>query len=155
MRAELDGEHGSANRCIALRVGSVSYALSLAEVQEILPVRPLTRVFHAPPAIAGVTSLRGEVLPVLDLGVLVGQEPVLSRLPSCIAVIAEPGGRRAGLLVEALLGLRDIGELQPLPAGGSERLRGLSHGVLPEAPPCTLLSAAALLVAPELALGDE
>ena len=63
-------------------------------------------MFHAPHALAGVTSLRGEVLPVLDLAELLGA-PAAARAPghdARIVVVRERDGdrRRAGLLVDGL-----------------------------------------------------
>ena len=49
-----------------MTVAGAPYGLALEDVQEVIGMRTLTRVFHAPAAVAGVTSLRGEVLPVLD-----------------------------------------------------------------------------------------
>jgi len=57
---------------MCVSVGSASYGLPLENVQEVIGVRPVTRVFHAPSALAGIINLRGEVLPILDLPVLLG-----------------------------------------------------------------------------------
>src|SRR5690349_9259647 len=60
-------ERGTQARCIAVRIGPALYGLPVAHVQEVIGARTVTRVFHAPSALAGVTNLRGEVLPVLEL----------------------------------------------------------------------------------------
>ncbi|MEB2314457.1 MAG: chemotaxis protein CheW [Polyangiaceae bacterium] len=155
-------------RCIAVAVAGTIYGLRVEEVQEVLGLRPLTRVFHAPPALAGVTSLRGEVLPVLDLGALVGapvaapaaavapsiEVPGATRAEARIVVVREAAGerRRAGLLVDALRGLRVLPpELAPVPATASEPVQRLVVGVIPDAPPCSVVSVPSVLGAPELA----
>ncbi len=48
-------------------------ALPTSVVREMLPVSGLTPVPLAPPVLRGVTPLRGQVLPVLDLGVYFAQ----------------------------------------------------------------------------------
>jgi len=135
-------------RCIAVRVGSGLYGLPVEHVQEVIAMRAITRVFHAPAALAGVTNLRGEVLPVLELGVLLGAEAETPTGEARIVVVREPGGqkRRAGLRVDQLSGLRDVpAELSPPPSTASERARAAIRGVIAEAPPCAVLEVPALL----------
>jgi len=48
------------------------------------------------PALRGVTTLRGQLMPVLNLAVLLGAEPG----PSAVVVVTDLGGRRIGLEVE-------------------------------------------------------
>jgi purine-binding chemotaxis protein CheW len=146
-----------AHRCIAVSVGGALYGLPMADVQEVIGMRPLTRVFHAPPVLAGVTSLRGDVLPVIDLGLLLGtaEASVAGGRDARIVVVREAGGarRRAGLRVDELRGLRELpeAELSPAPATASDRVRGLVMGVIAAAPPCSVLDVGAILDAPELA----
>lgn len=140
-------------RCISVIVGASHYALHLAEVQEVIGLRPLTRVFHSPPAIAGVTSLRGEVLAVLDLGVLLGGSRAGQGRDGRVLVVRDKTKRRAGLLVDALAGLREVPEtgLAPLPSTLTAQVRELSEGVIRSVPPCVVLRVSRILAAPELA----
>lgn len=140
-------------RCISVIVGSAHYALHLGEVQEVIGLRPLTRVFHSPPAIAGVTSLRGEVLAVLDLGVLLGGASAGHGLHGRVLVVRDKDKRCAGLLVDALAGLREVppGGLVPLPSTLTAQVRELSEGVIGSVPPCVVLRVSRLLAAPGLA----
>ena len=75
--AERTAPDKSRSRCIAVRVGTALYGLPVEHVQEVIGMRPITRVFHAPAALAGVTNLRGEVLPVIELGLLLGGDAEL------------------------------------------------------------------------------
>ncbi len=142
------------SRCVAVRVGEALYGLDVDEVKEVVDPRPLTRVFHAPPAMAGVASLRGEVLPVIDLGVLLGRDPRASEREGRIVVVRERGGERrsAGLWVDELGGLRDVPEsgLADLPPSITASLGEIALGMIPDPPPCTVLSVTAVLGAPEL-----
>jgi purine-binding chemotaxis protein CheW len=141
------------SRCIAVRAGAGLYGLPVEHVQEVIGMRPVTRVFHAPPALAGVTNLRGEVLPVLELGLLLGSE-LLSLTPDArIVVVREPSGlrRRAGLRVDELSGLRDVPpELASAPSTLGERARAVIRGIIPDAPPCAVLDVPLLLDSPLL-----
>jgi purine-binding chemotaxis protein CheW len=143
------------DRYVAIRVGDALYGLDVEEVEEVIDPRPLTRVFHAPPAMGGVASLRGEVLPVIDLGVLLGREARASEREGRIVVVRERAGerRRAGLWVDELGGLRELPEsgLMALPSTVSGLVGEAAVGVIPDPPPCTVLSVGAILGAPELA----
>ncbi len=152
------GETGAARalvsgaRCIAVQVRAALYGLPVEGVQEVMSPRPLTRVFHAPPALAGVTSLRGEVLPILDLAMLLGVAEASAAVEPCIIVVREAGGqkRRAGLLVDVLAGLRDLPEagLLAVPATLGELARSLVVGVIGDPPPCSVLSVPQILDSP-------
>ncbi|MCC6214034.1 MAG: CheW domain-containing protein [Polyangiaceae bacterium] len=141
-------------RCIAVHVGAGLYGLPIEYVQEVSEDRPVTRVFHAPPVVAGVTSLRGEVLAVLDLALLLGVPAPESGRGGRIVVVRElgPRRRRAGLRIGALAGLRDLPEagLAPLATTVSESLRALAAGVIPDPPPCVVLDVPRLFDAPAL-----
>jgi len=140
---------------MCVSVGSASYGLPLENVQEVIGVRPVTRVFHAPSALAGIINLRGEVLPILDLPVLLGSEAHVGKISEArIVVVREAAGlkRRAGLRVDALLGLLDVplSGLSAVPSSIAPAIRGLVLGVIPTSPPCAVLEVASLLSAPEL-----
>jgi purine-binding chemotaxis protein CheW len=141
---------------MCVSVGAASYGLPLENVQEVIGVRPVTRVFHAPAALAGIVNLRGEVLPVLDLAQLLGSDAQQPKHPDArIVVVRELSGlkRRAGLRVDALLGLLDVPAhgLSAAPSSVSLGIRALVMGVIPTSPPCAVLDVTALLGAPELA----
>ena len=142
---------------ICVEVAGSAYGIAVADVQEVVGYRTPTRVFHAPPALAGITSLRGEVLPVIDLAELLnggGEGRVAAAEPRVVVVRERTGARRrVGLKVDALLGLREV------PAGGridvppaiSARLGDLVLGVVSEpAPAFALLSVEGILNAPAL-----
>src|SRR5262245_53808328 len=59
-------------RLVCFELRAQELALPIADVRETLPVPPITRVFLVPPCLAGVFSLRGVIVPVIDLGVLLG-----------------------------------------------------------------------------------
>ncbi len=140
---------------MCVSVGSASYGLPLENVQEVIGVRAVTRVFHAPSALAGIINLRGEVLPILDLPVLLGTDSEPNRHADArIVVVREPAGskRRAGLRVDALLGLLDVPltGLTATPSSLSPKLRDFVVGVIPTSPPCAVLDVSSLLSAPDL-----
>ncbi len=148
-------DRAARDRVISVRVGAAVYGFAMDDVQEVIGLRPLTRVFLAPPAIAGVTNLRGEVLVVLGLSVILGGTPSEPAPDSRIVVVREPGGkkRRAGLLVDALDGLRDLPEsgLEDPPSTLAEAVSSLVSGVISASPPCAVLDVSRVFDTPELA----
>lgn len=53
---------------LALRLGDARFGLWVDEVLEIVRTPPISRLPLPHPELAGVTSVRGDVIPVLDLG---------------------------------------------------------------------------------------
>ena len=124
------GEAGSSGggplRLVCFEVRGQELALPIANVRETLPVQPITRVILSPPCLAGVFSLRGDIVPVIDLAVLLGLARTEVRDDSRIVVIEHAAGT-AGIVVEKLRDLRTIEEAL-------------------EAPPANLAPAVALLL---------
>jgi purine-binding chemotaxis protein CheW len=141
---------------ICVEVAGSAYGIPVAVVQEVIGYRAPTRVFHAPSALAGITSLRGEVLPIIDLASLLdgATSARVEALEPRVVVVRELGGarRRAGLKVDALLGLRDAPAAAhaTVPATIAAHLGDLVAGVVSEPPPFALLSIEGILNAPAL-----
>jgi chemotaxis signal transduction protein len=96
---------------VQVRVGSELYALPVAHVLEVGEIGALTIAPGASRATLGVRNLRGEVLPVFDLGAVLG-------LPRSAApqrlLVAERGGIRAGFAVD------EVTDVDELPATDQE-----------------------------------
>lgn len=89
---------------VAVRLGAAEFGLPIERVREVLAPPPITRVPFVPTAICGVTSVRGTILPVLDLGLrLLGSEA--ARPGRLVVVGAGEGAGPVGLLVDAVTGL--------------------------------------------------
>jgi chemotaxis signal transduction protein len=57
---------------IVFTIGAVRYAVELRWVREVVSLGFVTVVPTAPPAIGGVCNLHGTILPVLDVGAVLG-----------------------------------------------------------------------------------
>ena len=70
----MDGARAPADseRVLVVRAGDTFFGLPGASVLEVIRDPVLTRVPLAPPSLAGLANLRGEVLPVVSLAVLTG-----------------------------------------------------------------------------------
>lgn len=59
---------------LCFTIGKELYGIQIDYIQEIIPLYPMTKVPNAPPEIIGIISIRGLVLPVLDIGIFLGQK---------------------------------------------------------------------------------
>lgn len=139
-------------RGISMIVGAQTFVVPIADVQEVLTARPISRVFCAPATLAGVTSLRGEILPVIRLAALLGLEPEPALDGGRIVVVREAVGerRRAGLEVESLGPARPLevpGQegLSPVPMTVPKAARPFLAGMLEGSPRAAVLSVREIL----------
>lgn len=111
---------------VRVRIADEHYALPVADVLEVAELGEVTPVPGAAAAVLGVRNVRGQVLPVIDLATVLDL-PTSS--PERI-VIAEHGGRKAGLAVDSVAGVEELPEATE--AIESRHLRGaaLADGVL-------------------------
>lgn len=62
---------------LVFQVAGESYAVEANRVIEVVPRVDLRRLPHAPAALAGLLRYRGQVVPVIDLGVFLAGIPAL------------------------------------------------------------------------------
>ncbi|MDZ7705297.1 MAG: chemotaxis protein CheW [Trueperaceae bacterium] len=89
----------AAARACIVRVGDTQIALEGRYVKEVLEINALTPLPRTDAAILGLTPSRGRVLLLVDLGVLVGKEPLGT--PE-LAVGVEVDGQRFAVAVAAV-----------------------------------------------------
>lgn len=101
---------------LSFRLGGEEYSVDIMSVREIRGWTRATPLPHAPPYVRGVINLRGTVLPVVDLSVRLGMEPVVGGARNVIIVV-QLGGQTAGLLVDAVSDILALprSQLQPPP----------------------------------------
>lgn len=63
-------------QALLLPIGADWYAVELAVVREVVPSVAVTPLPRAPRAVRGLFNLRGEVVPLFDAGIALGQAPV-------------------------------------------------------------------------------
>jgi purine-binding chemotaxis protein CheW len=97
--------------------------MPVENVLEVAAIGKVTVVPGSPAEVLGVRSLRGQILPVIDLGVLLGRA---GAAPAHL-LVAEAGARKAGFAVDEV---SDVGSLpEPTEETESDLLRGgLLHG---------------------------
>ena len=109
-----------AGQVLTLGVGDATFAVPVTSVQEILDLRPVTRLPDAPPHLLGVIDVRGEGVAVMDLATILGTMSAGETDGARIVVLRFPIRDK-----EAVLGLKadrvyevtelDGDALEPLP----------------------------------------
>jgi purine-binding chemotaxis protein CheW len=110
---------------LAFLVGRDEYAVPILKVREIFAFEDATRVPATPPWIRGVVNLRGQVLPVIDLGVKFGLPPIVVGTRTCVVVfeLAIDGlPTSVGALVDEVSQVLEIAEseIEPPPSFGTQ-----------------------------------
>jgi len=114
---------------LSFRLGGEEYAVMVEDVREVLKVVQMTMVPNTPDYILGVTSLRGMMLPIIDLckrfSLASGARDDKSRI-----IVVSSVDEYVGLLVDRVTGVFKIlpGEIKQAPENieqGIEFLRGI------------------------------
>jgi purine-binding chemotaxis protein CheW len=100
-------------------------AIGILDVKEIIEVGVMTRVPMTPDYIQGVINLRGNVVPVINLGSRLGRGGSLLSKRTCIVLVeVETGGefQTIGMLVDEVNEILEIREafMQPAPDFGTD-----------------------------------
>jgi len=111
-----DPHHHPPVRWLRLRCNAQTYALELLKVQEVVRPAPLLSLRGTSPSMLGVMNLRGQVVPLLDLGRYLGNGPV-APTPETRIVVLEEHGEVMGLLVPAVEDVTSLHAEQIEPPG--------------------------------------
>ncbi|MEK6607746.1 MAG: chemotaxis protein CheW [Myxococcota bacterium] len=120
-------------RALVCQIGEKRFSIDLRQVREVVAAGPLTPVPTAPPEIRGVTQVRGQILPVVDLGAAL-RGSAASPVAAARLVDVEAAGVRLLLDVGVALDVTEAGDgglgdataidLAALIEGCARRMRG-------------------------------
>jgi chemotaxis signal transduction protein len=136
---------------IVFALGQARYAVELRWVREVFTLGPVTPVAHAPDAVAGVVNYRGAIMPILDLGVLLGAAggSRASAHGGEGAILIEVEDVRAALRVSSVV---EVSSLRPHDGDGARSLIDSTGRAVPLIDPPALLARAQ--AAAQAAAGD-
>jgi purine-binding chemotaxis protein CheW len=135
--------HDPTKNLVGFLVGEVAYAVRIEAVREIVNPLEVVELPRAPLSVRGVSSFRGDVVPVIDLRVRFGLGPASSTRKNKWIVIDvsprakgahEPAGQQAkpasfvALVVDSVTDVFGTGgeEIKPAPAlGAGDDMRGI------------------------------
>jgi purine-binding chemotaxis protein CheW len=90
------------NIYVSFGVGSESYGIGIDEVRQIIRLPKITRVPRMPEYVLGITNLRGEVLPLVDLSLRLGYGVPCSHGEDSRVIVVDKKGILTGLIVESV-----------------------------------------------------
>jgi purine-binding chemotaxis protein CheW len=97
------------NQLVVFNLANEDYGVDIGAVDGIVKMQSITKVPHAPGFVEGITNLRGEVLPVIDLrkrfGLPVGEITKDTRI-----VNVEVDGVKVGMVVDAVTEVLRVAE---------------------------------------------
>lgn len=92
-------------RLVCFRVRQQELGIGIASVRETMRIRPITRVFLTPPWLVGIFSLRGEIVPAIDVSPWLGL-PKLAVKEESRLIVLRLSGKVIGVLADELAELR-------------------------------------------------
>ncbi|MDA8424221.1 MAG: chemotaxis protein CheW [Nitrospiraceae bacterium] len=114
---------------LSFNLSGEEYAVMVENVREVLKTRDLTRVPNAPDYILGVTSLRGTMLPIMDLCSRLGLTQA-ERTDKARIIVVSPDEEDVGFVVDRVHSVIRVrpDAIKPAPEHvehGAEFLRGI------------------------------
>jgi purine-binding chemotaxis protein CheW len=127
-----NGEKGS--QYLTFKLGEREYGIQLIRVREIVGLGDITPVPLAPAYLRGVITLRGRVVPVVDLRCKFGMPPTRDHYRKCIIVCdveREHVSTPMSILVDAVSEVirLDSSEIEAAPAFGTLADTPFIHGI--------------------------
>lgn len=83
--------------------GSQVYGINVFKVKEVLQCPRLTAIPHSNPVVRGVAHIRGETIPIIDLGMAIRQPSIPDEeVPESFVIITEYNRKTQGFLVKGV-----------------------------------------------------
>jgi purine-binding chemotaxis protein CheW len=103
------------NQLVVFDLAKEHYGVDIGAVEGIIKMQEITAVPRAPHFVEGVTNLRGEVLPVIDLCKRFGLSPGADTKETRIVVI-DTHGTKVGMIVDVVSEVLRVSEeaIEPL-----------------------------------------
>jgi twitching motility protein PilI len=101
---------------LGLATGGEQWLIRLADAGEVITIPPVATVPLTKPWFLGVANIRGNLYTVIDFAGFLGREPVATGAAAQSRLVLfgpRAGELRAGIVVQRVLGLRNLAELAP------------------------------------------
>ena len=116
---------------ISFHLGKQVFCVNIMSVREIRGWAPSTTLPHSPPHVLGVINLRGSVIPVIDMAIRLGLEPIEPTERSAI-IVADVRNQLVGLLVEYVSDMItvDSEQMQTVPEVGGNSVQAMTSAII-------------------------
>lgn len=101
-------------------LGDEEYGLDALKVESILSIQPITQIPNGPHYFKGVTTVRGQVAPIISARAKIGKPEIEDTPETCIILVRLNNGAWAGMIVDTVRDVIDIeeSEIEPPPEMG-------------------------------------
>lgn len=116
---------GLSGKYLTFTLAGEEYGIAILKVKEIIGLMPITPVPKAPSFVKGVINLRGKVIPIMDLRLKFGMEPLEYTNRTCIIVVEVSSSESQvtmGLIVDSVSEVLNIkgDDIQQTPCFGTD-----------------------------------
>ncbi|PHP66678.1 chemotaxis protein CheW [Zhengella mangrovi] len=103
---------------ITFRLGRELFSVNVKNVREIRGRMAISPLAHAPRHVIGIIELRGQVIPVIDVGRRLGLTDAAPGAEGAVIIVTECQGKMTGLLVQDVTDMLTVDEanIKPVPA---------------------------------------
>jgi purine-binding chemotaxis protein CheW len=110
---------------LTFTLANEEYGIGILKIKEIIGLMPITTVPQTPEFVKGVINLRGKVIPVIDLRLKFGMEPIDYAERTCIIVVemaGKAGQILMGVVVDAVSEVLNVkgSDIEETPTFGTE-----------------------------------
>ena len=106
-RSSKDAPSATSGQLATFRLDGDLYGVEVEHVQEVLKSQGLTRVPLAPPAVAGLINLRGQVVTAIELRERLGRPP-RPEGTDAVVIVVRLRGEAVSLLVDSIADVVDV-----------------------------------------------
>ncbi len=114
---------GQSASTLGVQVGNEFWLVDMADINEVLPPPPLTKVPLTKPWYCGVANVRGNLYSIIDFSIYMGGAPIPREGQGRVLLAAQKFAFNAGFLVSRVLGLRNATDWQRTEQDGEVRLQ--------------------------------
>ena len=113
-----------AGKYLTFTMDKEEYGIGILKIKEIIGMMPITSVPRTPEFVKGVINLRGKVIPIIDLRLRFGMEPIEYTDRTCIIVVeinAQDSTIQIGAIVDTVSEVLNIKaeDIEDTPAFGT------------------------------------
>jgi purine-binding chemotaxis protein CheW len=83
----MNGNQETSNQYLTFKLSKDNFAIEILKVREVLDYKEPTAVPRSPEFLVGVINLRGNVVPVVDMRIILGMPQIAVSIESCIIII--------------------------------------------------------------------
>lgn len=105
--------NASAGACLLVEIGGSRRRVDVTSVREVVRAPVVARVPSSPPWVRGIATLRGRLIPVVDLA---DRDAPVAGAGAAYLVVIAIGDRSVGIVVDRVGSVVDAGQESDVPA---------------------------------------